>query len=285
MSGYGSLAVTVAEQTGDKATPSLLSRVGDMGRGHVGEDMNGDGRGPTGMTPYEAKRWSQIAEWHAHRPRSLAQRVPEGIKCHTRRAGERVADVWEKVPGNDQIEQVIANAIQGSFHFAIDTTCRSISEERVTRRVLGRSGGSYADLQLVSLPKLDGAAPSLKVSRSLVAAAHGAAAGFVAGGSTAAGAASGGMGALPAAMAVAGSAVFDAGAVAIGSIQATALLGAHYGYDPSSPAEHAMMMSVLSGPWPVIPLVSRCSARSASLHWTSRRSGRSPSSAGTASIR
>lgn len=201
---------------------------------------------PFGMNGYEEHRWNQIQDWHEQHHKGLGHLVPASVKKTFDLAGDRVAEIWEKIPGNDQIEQVLAKTIQGSFHFAIDTAAKTISEPRVTRKVMGRPG-SYTELSGLPLNQLDRAAPSLKVSRSLLAAAHGAAAGFLAGGSVAAGAASGGMSALPSAGVVAATAAADAGAVAIGSIQAAGLVGAHYGYDPTSAAEHAMMMSVLGG--------------------------------------
>lgn len=205
---------------------------------------------PTGMTPYEDERWEAIQAWRSTTPRRLTERLPDNVRDRTKQVAEKAGEVWDKVPGNDALERALATAIKGGFDMALDITESTINERKVVERVtkgLAIEATSYDDLRGLDLPTLDERAPKNAKRRATLAAGHGAAAGFVAGGATAAGAATGGMGALPAAGIVALAILADTAAVSVGSIQGAAYVGAHYGYDPTRPAERAMMMSLLAG--------------------------------------
>jgi hypothetical protein len=163
---------------------------------------------------------------------------------------QKAGEIWDNVPGNDALERAFASAIKGGFDMALDITESTINERKVVKRVtkgLSIEATGYDDLRGLDLATLDARAPKNAKKRAALAAGHGAVAGLVAGGATAAGAATGGMGALPAAGIVALTILADTAAVSVGSIQGAAYVGAHYGYDPTRPAERAMMMSLLAG--------------------------------------
>jgi hypothetical protein len=203
---------------------------------------------PDGLSTYETKRWDEIQDWKVHATKPSKVRLPVAVKDKVEIAAEKARSAWEAVPGNDQVEKWIAEAINGSFHMTIDLVAKTVDEERIVRKVSAAAGfplGSYADLAELDLRPLDKAAPDQKVLRSFIAAGHGAAAGFVAGGAAGVGAASGGMGALPAAGVVAGTLVTDAAALVGNMVQSAAYVGAHYGFDAKRPQEHAILMSML----------------------------------------
>lgn len=205
---------------------------------------------PVGMTGYESARWDDIQEWHSMTPKGLAERLPAGVQQGAKQVALKAGEVWDKIPGNAALEQALAVAIKGGFDMALDVTETTISEQKVVRRVakgLPIEAETYDDIRVLDLAILDERAPKNAKRRAALAAGHGAATGFVAGGAAAAGAASGGMGALPAAGIVALAILADTAAVSVGSVQGAAYVGAHYGYDPTKPAERAMMMSLLGG--------------------------------------
>lgn len=205
---------------------------------------------PTGMTPYEDARWEAIQAWRSTTPRGLTERLPGNVRNRTKQVAQKAGEIWDKVPGNDALESSLAFAIKGGFDMALDITESTINERKVVERVtngLSIDATGYDDLRGLDLVILDERAPKNAKRRAALAAGHGAAAGFVAGGATAAGLATGGMGALPAAGIVALAILADTAAMSVGSIQGAAYVGAHYGYDPTRPAERAMMISLLAG--------------------------------------
>lgn len=205
---------------------------------------------PSGMTAYEDARWEAIQKWRSTNRRTFGERLPSAVQDRGRQVADKAVEVWDRIPGNDALESALATAIKGGFDMALDITESTINERKIVERVtngLPVEAAGYDDLRCLELAVLDERAPKNARKRAAVAAGHGAAAGFVAGGATAAGAASGGMGALPAAGIVALTILADTAAVSVGSMQAAAYVGAHYGYDPTQPAERAMMISLLGG--------------------------------------
>lgn len=203
---------------------------------------------PEGLSAYESARWVEIQEWKEHASKPPRIRVPALITEKIEVATDKMKAAWQSVPGNDKVEEWIAEAINGSFHMTIDVVATTIKEDKIVRKVNKASAQQVhqlGDFIELDLRPLDKARPDQKILRAFLAAGHGAATGFVAGGATAAGAATGGMGALPAAGTVAGLAVVDAGALVGNMVQASALIGAHYGFDPRKPQEHALLMSML----------------------------------------
>lgn len=203
---------------------------------------------PEGLSSYEARRWYAIQDWKRDAAKPSSIRLPAPVRQRLEKAQEKVGEAWQVLPGNDVVEIWIAKAINGGFHMTIDLLGKTVNESKIVRRVNKRSNiaiSSFNEFVQLDLRPLDRAAPDQKLIRSAAAASHGAFSGFVAGGATAAGATTGGMGALPAAGTVAGLAVLDAAALIANMVQASALIGAHYGFDPRDPREHTMLMSVL----------------------------------------
>jgi len=204
---------------------------------------------PEGLSVYEADRWVAIQDWKAHVIKPSRVQVPAAVKGKVEVAREKAKAAWESVPGNDKVEKWIAEAINGSFHMTIDVVAKTVNEDKILRKVSSAAGTplrTLADLATLDLRPLDETAPDQKVLRAFIAAGHGAATGFVAGGATAAGAATGGLGALPAALTVAALTVTDAAALTGSMVQASASIGAHYGFDARKPQEHAILLSMLS---------------------------------------
>lgn len=203
---------------------------------------------PEGLSAYEADRWGEIQDWKAEVIKPSKIKVPATVKDKVEVVGDKAKAAWESVPGNDKVEKWIAEAINGSFHMTIDVVAQTVNEERIIKKVSSAADTplrTLADFATLDLRPLDEAAPDHKVLRAFIAAGHGAATGFVAGGATFAGAVTGGMGALPAAGVVAGLAVTDAAALVGNMVQSCAYLGAHYGFDAKKPQEHAILMSML----------------------------------------
>lgn len=203
---------------------------------------------PSGLSTYELMRWAEIQEWRQHVSKPSRVRLPSSARKVATGATDRIAHAWSAVPGNDNVERWIAEAINGSFHMTIDVVSKTVKEDKIVRKVNRKSPqqvNRIDEFLKLDLFPLDEACPDQKMLRSFIAAGHGGASGFVAGGAAAAGAASGGMAALPAAATVAGLAVLDAATLVGSMTQASALIGAHYGFDPRKPREHALLMSVL----------------------------------------
>ena len=201
------------------------------------------------VSPYERRRWQEIEEWKHVAAKPGKQIVPQKVRAAASSAGDKVAQAWDAIPGNDRIETWMAEAIQGGFQMTLDLISKSVDEERITRKVRQHAPtavSGYVDFVDLDLQILDEVAPKRTIMRSTTAASHGAASGFLAGGATFAGAASGGMGALPAAGAVAGLALADAVALVAGSVQGIASTGAHYGFDPKAPPERATLLTMLN---------------------------------------
>lgn len=202
---------------------------------------------PAGMSTFEEQRWHEIQEWRDAFSGS-GLRLPQSVQGKLSYVRDRANQAWNAVPGNETIEEWMARAINGGFHITIDIVATTVREPKVVARVNRHAPWEvtgYPDFQKLDLWYLDKACPQLKFRRSLFSAGHGAANGFFAGGATMAGAATGGMGALPAAGTVAGLAVADAAAMVGNMLQASADVGAHYGFDPERPQEHAILMSLL----------------------------------------
>jgi hypothetical protein len=200
------------------------------------------------VSPYERRRWQEIEEWKQVAATPGKRLVPQKVRAVASTAGDKVAQAWDAIPGNEQIEMWMAEAIQGGFQMTLDLISKSVDEQRIARKVRRHTPmavSGYDDFASLDLKVLDAAAPKNTVARSTAAAGHGAASGFMAGGATAAGAATGGMGALPAAGAVAGLALADAVALVAGSVQGIASTGAHYGFDPTAPPERAALLNML----------------------------------------
>lgn len=184
-------------------------------------------------------------------PRGLTERLPDNVRDRTKQVAEKAGEVWDKVPGNDALESALATAIKGGFDMALDITESTINERKVVEQVtqgLAIEATSYDDLRGLDLVTLDERAPKNAMRRAALAAAHGAAAGFVAGGADRCrcrhrwdGDASRRWDRC------AGHPRRHTAAMSVGSIQGAAYVGAHYGYDPTRPAERAMMMSLLAG--------------------------------------
>lgn len=203
---------------------------------------------PQGLSDYELRRWEDIQFWKTEVVKPTRVPLPRVVREQASNVMEKVNAAWHDIPGNDAVEEWVAKAINGSFHMMTDLVAKTVDEKNIVEAVnrgAPRPAEEFGDFVGLDLRFLDAAAPDQKIMRALLAAGHGAATGFVAGGATAAGAASGGMGALPAAGAVAGLAVVDAGALLGNMIQASALIGAHYGFDPRTPQEHGLLMSML----------------------------------------
>lgn len=149
---------------------------------------------PGGLSAYEADRWVAIQDWKAHVIKPSKVRVPAAVKDKAEVAREKAKAAWGSVPGNDKVETWIAEAINGSFHMTIDVIAKTVKEDKILKKVSSTAGTplrTLADLVTLDLRPLDEAVPDQKFLRAFIAAGHGAATGFVAGGSTAAGAATG----------------------------------------------------------------------------------------------
>lgn len=202
---------------------------------------------PGGMTPYELHEWNAIQAWKHSAAQPGKQLVPEGVRQAGKQVVHRAGELWEQVPGNAQIEAAIQETMDGGFQLFTDAVAEAVTEQRVLRKYEPHFGyrPTYDDILQLDLSVPDGVAPDMRFRRSLVSAATGGAAGFVAGGATAAGAGTGGAAVLPAAGIFATAILTDTAATLANAAHCAATLGSYYGFDPNEEAERALIMSVI----------------------------------------
>jgi hypothetical protein len=212
----------------------------------MGSDGNADG-----MSNYERAAWERLRTLVAERVEKES-RVPKQLRRAVDSAGDKARDVWDKVPGADNLEEALAKALGGLKEVTLDPAMASVSERGVIRRFVkhGHDVETIADLRTLDLELLDRVRPKLRTRYSAAAAVEGAAAGLVITGGEALAAAGSvfgaGVGAAPGAGAIAGAVAFDAATVIAASARVTAHVGTYYGYEVCSPEEELFALSAMS---------------------------------------
>lgn len=221
-----------------------------MDRGYVGPVVT-SGDGEQQMSDYERIAWERLRAVVAERM-DQKSRVPARVRRSMDDAGHKARDAWEKVPGNDDIEDALSKALGGLKDLTLDPAMASVSEKRVLSRFVkhGHDVKVISDIRALDLELLDRVRPKLRTRYSAAAAAEGAAAGLVITGGealTVLGSVFGaGVGAAPGAASIAGAMAFDAATVIAASARVTAHVGTYYGYEVCSPEEELFALSAMS---------------------------------------
>ena len=203
------------------------------------------------MSDYERIAWERLRTVVAAQV-AKRSRIPPRVQHSIDNASTKVRDVWEKVPGTDNLEAALAKALGGLKDLTLDPAMASVSETRVTSRFVkrGHDVKSIADIRHLDLEQLDRVMPKLRTRYSAAAAVEGAAAGLVISGGEALAAAGSvfgaGVGAAPGAASIVGAMAGDAATVIAASARVTAHVGAFYGYEVSTPEEEFFALSAMS---------------------------------------
>jgi hypothetical protein len=215
--------------------------------------MQGDkGRTKADMDPYDEKVWRQIED---RRSRIEARRrsvVPERVREIGKEVVVRGKEGFGHLPGSEQLQQVIGEAMRGAVSTIGTAAAASVSQRAVLRRYRrhGHTPAGIVAIQALNLEVSDAAFPRRKrLAYMSASAAQGGAAGAASlvteAGAVVGGVAGAGAGAVPGTLALAGVLVADAAATLGAAARVVAETAAHYGYDPNDPAEELFMVSVL----------------------------------------
>ena len=132
------------------------------------------------MSDYERIAWERLRAVVAERM-AKKSRVPARVRQSMDDAGDRARDAWEKVPGTDDLEEVLVKALGGLKDLTLDPAMASVSEKGVVSRFVkhGHDVKVVSDIRALDLEQLDRVRPKLRTRYSVAAAAEGAAAGLV----------------------------------------------------------------------------------------------------------
>jgi hypothetical protein len=205
------------------------------------------------MQQYDEKAWRQIED---RRRRMEARRVRTVVPERIREIGKEVAvrgkEGLERLPGSEQLQQVIEGAMHGAVSTIGTGAAASVSQRKVLRRY-ERNGHAPARIEAIQVLDLEVSDAVFPRRRRFAFMSGSAAQGGLAGafslmtaaGTVVGGVAGAGAGAVPGALALAGVLALDAGATLGTAARVVAETAAHYGYDPNDPGEELFMASVL----------------------------------------
>ncbi len=220
------------------------------------------------MSDFDRQAWDDlIRRRDRFLNRSSRRLIPERVREGVGRAGKKVANRAREVPGADQVEHYVIEALEGGLEVVSRSTLWSLSGKRVTDAYTqqGLDVARVSDIRSLELIQLDKVRPRMVGKYMAASGASGAGAGFIisggeimavvgAAGGGAAGAPAGGVGAAPGAGAgagpglatVAGAMAADAAATMFSAIRLIFETASYYGYDPQRPEERLRAMGVLN---------------------------------------
>jgi hypothetical protein len=167
-------------------------------------------------------------------------------------AGERVREVWDRVPVSDDLEDALLKALGGLKDLALDPAMASVSEKQVIKRFAkhGHDLEAIHDIRRLDLQQIDQVMPKLGLRYSAATAIEGAVAGLAITGGEALAAlgsiAGAGVGAAPGAGTIVGAIAVDAATVVAASARVTAHIGTFYGYEILNPQEELFALSAMN---------------------------------------
>src|SRR5436853_5728866 len=85
------------------------------------------------MSDYERIAWEQLRLLVAERM-DKKDRIPARVRRSMDNAGDKARDAWDKVPGNDDLEEALVKALRGLKDLTLDPAMASVSEKGVVRR-------------------------------------------------------------------------------------------------------------------------------------------------------
>lgn len=216
--------------------------------------MQGDeNRTKADMQPYDEKAWRQIED---RRRRIEGGRVRTVVPERVREIGKEVAvrgkERFEQLPGSDQLQQVIGEAMRGAVSTIGTAAAASVIQRAVLRRY-ERHGHALERIEAIQNLDLEVSDAVFPRRQRLVYMSGSAVEGGYAGamssasevGAVVGGVAGAGAGAVPGALALAGVLALDAVATLGAAARVVAATAALYGYDPNDPGEELFMASVL----------------------------------------
>jgi hypothetical protein len=205
------------------------------------------------MQPYDEKAWRQMTE---RRERIEARRVRAVVPQRVRERGMEVAargkESFEQLPGSEQLQQAISQAMGGVVSTIGTAAAASVSQRAVLRRY-GRHGHPLARIDAIQALDLEVSDAVFPRRKRLVYMSASAAQGGAAGAASlvtearavVVGVAGEGARAVPGVLALTGVLVADAVVTLGAAARVVAETAALYGYDPNDPGEELFMTSVL----------------------------------------
>ncbi|WP_050795683.1 EcsC family protein [Parafrankia sp. EUN1f] len=205
------------------------------------------------MSEYDRAAWIKLEEWRTKRlsPRER-NLLPKGAREKIAKAGERVGEGFEKIPGASQFIELFNKALEGVTGLISRTADASMRRQAVidAYRRSGHQVTDLADVRKLELRDVDQVSPRLGLRYTAFSSAEGAVTGLaVSGGEILAGGGAifgAGVGAAPGAGTVVGALAVDAAAVLGAMSRATAHIAAYYGYDTDLPEEQVFAVGILS---------------------------------------
>lgn len=188
------------------------------------------------MSPYELRAWNEAIERLNQRKTS---RVRQAVGAATAPLKGAAANVWQAMPGHDEIEQQVFKALLGLKTLTFDPALRSVDATKTFRRHGVETG---AGLLAFDLAELDRGLPITRTLYVGTAAAEGGGSALAVTGAEVSSTVTGGV-----------TVGVAAAAIAADVATSMALMGrvigrvaAEYGYDVRLPEEEAFALGVLS---------------------------------------
>lgn len=202
------------------------------------------------MSPYEQQAWEDVQRWREKQANKKSL-MPRPVRQRLQGAGQRLGDAWDRIPGNEEFEQLLFKAIQGGYDAVNDAAVGSINRDKILEkfRQQGTAVQKLPDIRSSDLAVVDALMPNWRTRYAVTSASTGIGSGFVAGGGSVAaagGAVAGGVGAAPGVAAVATA----LGADVVASLALSARVASHYaayhGFDTRRDDERAVMLGIIS---------------------------------------
>lgn len=204
------------------------------------------------MSDYEARAWKALLDWREEQLSKRERRLPAPIRHGADRAKRLAAQGWDKVPGNDMIQEGLFKAVEGLHEGVTDVAIRTLKQDAIIQSYAsaGHPIEALDEIRKLDLEVVDARLPDLTFRYAAVIGVEGAAAGALMGGASLAavggGVAGAGAGAAPGAFAAVGTMTADVTALLTGSTRGAAHYMGYYGFDVRRPEERAFMLATMS---------------------------------------
>jgi EcsC protein family len=187
------------------------------------------------MSAYEMRAWSKAVERLNKRDESPARRAVSRV---TKPIGAAARTAWAGVPLHEDVESLVADALQGLFKVTFGPAMNSVNPQKVAKRI----GTPFEDFRTLDLQTLDLAVPRTRWLYTGGALAQGSATALMVTGAAVSSTVSGGTTAVVAVGAVAADVAASIGLMG----RIVAKVAAHYGYDVRLPEEELFVLGVIS---------------------------------------
>ena len=199
---------------------------------------------PRAMSAYDQKVWAGLGDQVlAKQERRI--KVPAGVKRATKKVTSRTGQVWESLPGHEQLAARLEQALEGFRAVTLDPALASVRQRRVLEayeRKYRVSLDKLTEIHDFTLEQCDQVVPNLRFIYSVGSGLEGAGASLAITGAEVSASVSGGTTAVVAIGAVAA----DAALVLAALARVVAHTAAYYGYDVRQPEEELFALGVIS---------------------------------------